>query len=281
MPDWLQALLLGALQGLTEFLPVSSSGHLVLLRSWFGEDFFAAGDEVLFFLVLHVGTLLPVLWFYRKDLGGILASARAAPSLQEAGGFVQWMREEPSRWLAVGVVAGSVPTAIIGVLLEDTFDSLFSSVTPVCIALALTGLLLFATRFVRADASSIRIGLGAAVLIGVVQGLAITPGISRSGSTIAIALFLGLERNSAARFSFLLSIPAICGAVLLKSRHGLDLQSIDWLPVAAGFFAALAVGYACLVLLVAIVRRGGLHRFAFYLLPASGLAWILLKPAGG
>ena len=106
MPDWLQALLLGALQGLTEFLPVSSSGHLVLLRSWFGEDFFAAGDEVLFFLVLHVGTLLPVLWFYRKDLGGILSSARAAPSLREAGGFVQWMRQEPSRWLAVGVVAG-------------------------------------------------------------------------------------------------------------------------------------------------------------------------------
>jgi len=258
MPDWLQALILGAVQGLTEFLPVSSSGHLVLLQRWLGDDFFAAGDEVLFDLVLHVGTLLPVLFYYRADL-------------------IAMTRDAAARRLGLMVIIATVPTGLIGVTFEDQFEALFSTVGPVCIALLVTAALLVATKFIpeRPDGGKL-LTWQMALMIGVVQGLAITPGISRSGSTIAIALLLGLSRESAARFSFLVSIPAICGAVVLKSRHGFNTETVDWLSVGVGFAAAMFVGYGALVMLVALVKRGGIHRFAWYLVPVSVGAWLLL-----
>lgn len=258
MPDWLQALILGAAQGLTEFLPVSSSGHLVLLQKWLGDSFFAAGDEVLFDLVLHVGTLLPVLFFYRADL-------------------IAMTRDAATRRLGLMVLIATVPTGIIGLSFEDQFEALFSTVGPVCVALLVTAALLVGTRFVpeRADGGKV-LTWQMALLIGVVQGLAITPGISRSGSTIAIALLLGLDRDLAARFSFLASIPAICGAVLVKSRHGFSTAEVDWVSVGVGFVTAMVVGYGALVMLVALVKKGGLHHFAWYLVPVSLGAWLLL-----
>ena len=278
MPDWLQAIILGALQGLTEFLPVSSSGHLVLFQEWLSEDFFAAGDELFFDLVLHVGTLLPVLWFYRSSLEGVALSPTAAPSRADAGGWLAWLRAEPSRWLALCVVVATIPTGLIGVLLEDQFEALFSSVTPVCVALLVTGGLLFATRFIDSPDpdKAPRMAAWMALALGVIQGLAITPGISRSGSTIALALFLGLDREQAARFSFLASVPAIIGAVLFKARDGMPTGDIDWLVVGVGFVTALLVGYGALVLLVALVKKGKLHRFAYYVWPLAVVARIWL-----
>ena len=277
MSDWVQSLILGVIQGLTEFLPVSSSGHLVLFQAWLGDKFFAAGDEVLFDLVLHVGTLLPVLWFYRSDVAGIARSPAAGPSFREAGGLVPWLRASPSRWMAAMVVVATIPTGLIGVLLEDQFERLFSSVTPVCIALLITGALLLATRWApeRGDGVAV-LTVRVALLIGLAQGLAITPGISRSGTTIAVALFLGLDRDMAARFSFLACIPAILGAVVMKSRDGFSVADVDWAAVGVGFVAAFVVGYGALVMLVAIVKRGGLHRFTFYLWPAAIAAWLFL-----
>lgn len=279
MADWLQALLLGIIQGLTEFLPVSSSGHLVLAQAWLGEHFFAASGAVFFDLVLHVGTLLPVLWFYRTDLKRIVRSPWAEPSRAQAGSLWAWLRADPDRWVAFLVLVATIPTGLIGVTLEDTFEHLFSSVAPVAFALTLTGAVLFATRWAgdAAPDSASRFGVGTALLIGLAQGIAITPGISRSGSTIALALFLGLPRELAARFSFLLSIPAILGAVVLKSRHGIPLEGVDWGAVALGFGAAVVVGYGALVLLVALVKRGGLHRFAFYLWPLAIAAFVFLR----
>jgi undecaprenyl-diphosphatase len=275
MAAWLQALLLGIVQGLTEFLPVSSSGHLVLAQAWLGEDFFAASDAVFFDLVLHVGTLLPVLWFYRVDLGRIVRSVFDFGGVKD--GLGAWLKADPDRWLAFLVVVATVPTGIIGVTLEDTFESLFSTVIPVAVALAFTGAMLFSTRTLKDPLSSPAFGIGMALLIGLAQGVAITPGISRSGSTIAVALFLGLPREMAARFSFLLSIPAILGAVVLKSRHGIPLENIDYGAVALGFLAAVVVGYGALVLLVALVKKGGLHRFAWYLWPAALAAFVFLR----
>jgi len=277
MADWLQSLILGIIQGLTEFLPVSSSGHLVLFQAWLGDTFFASGDEVFFDLVLHVGTLLPVLWFYRADVAAIARSPMAGPGLKEAGGLMAWLRAEPSRWVAAMVVVATIPTGLIGVLLEEQFEHLFSTVTPVCIALLCTGALLLSTRWIpeRTD-GTVALTLRTALLIGLAQGLAITPGISRSGSTIAIALFLGFDRDLAARFSFLASIPAILGAVVLKSRDGFSVADGDWFAVGVGFVAAFVVGYGALVMLVAIVKRGGLHRFTWYLWPAAIGAWVLL-----
>ncbi|MEE2830077.1 MAG: undecaprenyl-diphosphate phosphatase [Myxococcota bacterium] len=276
MADWLQAILLGALQGLTEFLPVSSSGHLVLAQEWLGEDFFASDNPLFFDLVLHVGTLLPVFWFYRRELVGILKSPREAPSLAEAGGLVAWLRGNPSRWMGVMVLVGSVPTALIGLTFEDSFESLFSSVGAVCTALVITALLLIGTAFVKERQSGGPISLLAALGIGAVQGLAITPGISRSGSTIAFALFGGFDREQAARFSFLLSIPAILGAVVLKTDASTFGGEVDWLALGCGFVSSALVGYLALTLLVAVVRKGALHRFAGYLIPVALVGWLFL-----
>lgn len=285
MAEWVQALLLGVVQGLTEFLPVSSSGHLVLVQEWLGEDFLAASNPVFFDLVLHLGTLVPIFWFYRAELRGILTSPAASPSLKEAGSPWAWLRGNDSRWLATMVVVGSVPTAALGLGFEDLFGQLFSSVRPVCVALLVTAALLWSTRSAQKGAGGMDpreaagLTLVAALLIGTIQGVAIIPGISRSGSTIALALFLGLDRALAARFSFLLSVPAILGALVLtvaRDHEVLLAGDIDGLSLSCGFVVAAIVGYLALSLLVGVVKRGGLHRFAWYLVPAAALAWFTL-----
>ncbi len=165
----------------------------------------------------------------------------------------------------------------MGITLHDTFAELFQNPLAVCIALLVTGALLLATRFVsdeRTGSSSLL--LWSALLLGVVQGCAITPGISRSGSTIAVALFLGISRAEAARFSFLLSVPAILGAMVLQAKDGLPLEAIPWLPLTLGFTTAVFVGYGSLVLLVALVNRGHLHHFTWYLWPVAVGGLVLL-----
>ena len=146
-------------------------------------------------------------------------------------------------------------------------------------ALLVTAGILSATPWAPPARGRAALTVRAALLIGLIQGIAIIPGISRSGSTIALALFLGLERGHAARFSFLLSVPAIAGAVGIKGvKDGPELLSggIDWFPVLCGFLSSAFVGYLALILLVGIVKRGGLHRFAWYLVPASLVAWLVL-----
>ena len=276
MNEWLQAALLGLVQGLTEFLPVSSSGHLVLAQQILGEDFFAAGDALFFDLLLHVGTLLPVLVFYRRDLVAILAALRPPPGGESPPSLRQRLPNDPKLQLALGVVLATIPTGLMGIFLEDHFERLFHSVRPVAAALAATGCLLLATKWFEGRDKRPGISPRIALVIGVVQGLAITPGVSRSESTIAAALFFGIDREAAARFSFLLSIPAILGAVVLKARHGIPLDSVAWGPALLGFAVAAGSGYGALVFLVALVRKGRLYRFAGYLLPLAVLAWIVL-----
>tara|TARA_Y100001968_G_C19450710_1_gene768367 strand:+ start:1036 stop:1869 length:834 start_codon:yes stop_codon:yes gene_type:complete len=276
MSQWLQALILGAVQGLTEFLPVSSSGHLVLFQEWLGSNFFAAGEEELFAVVLHLGTLLPILWFYRRDIGQSIAALRPDEQLSKLG-LSSWLRADEGRWLSVLVLIGTVPTGLMGVGLHDKFTALFSSPVKVSMALLVTGALLLATRLVSEErAGTARLAIWSALLIGFVQGCAITPGISRSGSTIAVALFLGLARAEAARFSFLLSVPAILGAVILQARDGLSLEGLDAAPLLLGFVSSAAVGYLSLVALVALVNRGKLYQFTWYLWPLGVTALVLL-----
>lgn len=273
----LQAIALGVVQGLTEFLPVSSSGHLVLAQAAFGDDFDFADQAVAFDLVLHVGTLLPVLWFYRRELGNMIAASCSDLSSLGRLGVPGWLRADQDRYTAFLVVVGSVPTALIGLLFKDVFERLFHSVAAVCMALLVTGALLWSTRRSGGgDRSTSELSVRTALAIGTIQGLAITPGISRSGSTIALGLLLGLDRETAARFSFLLSIPAICGAVLLVLKDGLSFTGAAPQALAAGFTSAMMVGYLALVMLVALVRRGGLHRFSYYLWPAALVAFLWL-----
>lgn len=256
----LGAALLGVLQGLTEFLPVSSSGHLVLFHEWFVE---VSGDEVLFDLILHVGTLLPVLYFYRMHVAVLLKDP-----IQGTGPFME--REGVKLWILL--VAASIPTAIIGLTFEDQFEALFSNPSALAITFAITATCMLITRWAPEPSRTLTVPL--ALVLGTVQGLAITPGISRSGSTIAAALMLGIPRDQAARFSFLMSVPAITGAVLKKSLDA-DWAAMDVTAMAVGFFAALVSGYLALVMLVELVKRGGLWWFALYCYPLALFAGIL------
>jgi undecaprenyl-diphosphatase len=255
------ALFLGVLQGLTEFLPVSSSGHLVLF-----QQFFEIGtDHVLFDLVLHLGTLVPVLWFYREHVRLVVTDP-----IRGQGPF----REREGVKLLGLLVAASIPTALIGLTFEDLFESLFSNPAALTLTFAITGFILMASGIWDRSAQKVPLTVPLAVVLGIAQGFAITPGISRSGTTIAVALMLGMEREVAARFSFLMSVPAILGAVLLKFKDA-DFSAIDMAQLAAGGLASLVTGYVALVLLVKLVKSGMFKNFAWYCWGAAIVAGVL------
>ena len=259
MTETLAAMQLGLVQGLTEFLPVSSSGHLVL----FQQVLPVVGDPVAFDLVLHLGTLVPVLVFYRGDLAALFSEAAASP--------LPLLRRPGVRLLLL-LGAGSIPTAAIGVAFEHRFEAMFTAPAFVGFAFALTGLLLFLTRWAPPGRTGLEgMRVRDAVLVGLAQGAAITPGISRSGATIATALFLGIERELAARFSFLLSVPAILGAFAFRAPQA-DFGALPLAPLAAGFLSAALSGYVALILLVRVVRAGSFSRFAWYLWPLAAFA---------
>lgn len=259
--DLAGALFLGILQGLTEFLPVSSSGHLVLF-----QQFIEIGsDHVLFDLVLHLGTLIPVLWFYRAHVASVvLDPIRASGPLME----------RPGVRLGMLLVTASVPTACIGLLFEDLFESLFATPAALTVTFAITGTLLYASGRLDRSERKRSITVPLALLLGVAQGFAITPGISRSGTTIAVALMLGIERDDAARFSFLMSVPAISGALILKLLDA-DTASLVPAQLAIGGLASLVTGYGALVLLVRLVRAGRLDRFCWYCWAAAIAAGLI------
>jgi len=258
--SWFGAWFLGLLQGLTEFLPVSSSGHLVLFQQFVP----VSGDHVLFDLVLHLGTLLPVLWFYRRDVIGIAAS----PFVGD-----EPLLARPQLKLAAFLVLATLPTGLIGVLFKDRFKELFSFPAVLTVTFAITGTLLFVSRKRGGTTELAGMAWWHALVLGVAQGLAITPGISRSGTTIVVALLLGFSPAFAARFSFLMSVPAILGAVVLSLKDA-ELSQLDLPALGIGGLTALASGYAALVLLVIIVKKRRLASFAWY-------AWAMALVAGG
>lgn len=251
MPFLLVALFLGALQGFTEFLPISSSGHLVLLQHFLPVE----GDSLAFDLVLHIGTLIPVLILFREDLlRMVLAPFR---------GEGPWLEREGMRWLLFVGIA-TVPTALMGLALEDYFESHFSSPAALAWQFAVTAITLhFTAGWGQGTKTLADLRWWHAVLIGVAQGFSILPAVSRSGATIAIAMALGLRRDLAGRFSFVMSVPAIAGAMLLKA----DDVTVDpavlpsWL---AGLGASLVVGWFSLVFLMKVIRAGDFSKFAWY-----------------
>jgi len=251
-----ESIVLGVLQGLTEFLPVSSSGHLVLMQAFMG-----IGGPVIFFdVLLHVGTLAAVLLVFRKEIAEIIRESAAAVT----GSQKKPVSELPHARFMLMIILGSVPAGVIGILFEDVFEELFSSPLSVGFFLLVTGALLFRTRSLGEGVKTVgMITPSAALLIGLAQAMAITPGISRSGATIAVALFLGLERETAVKFSFLLSVPAIAGAMFLKSFSVQEI-SIAAANYTAGFISAFVVGLAALIWLIRLVKKGKLDYFAYY-----------------
>jgi undecaprenyl-diphosphatase len=273
MIDWLAATVLGFVQGATEYLPVSSSGHLVIAQHLFG----LREPVLLFDIVLHMATLLVVVWYYRQDVASILRDTAAG--LGALFGGDSWGATKarlPGFRLAWLIALGTVPTAVIGIVFEDHFERLFNSIGVVGAMLWATGLILVLSRVApRGERGIAELRVSDALLMGLVQGLAITPGISRSGATIAVALLLGIERDTAARYSFLLSAPSIIGALLLRT-DGAGVE-VGLAAMTLGFVAALASGYLCLVVLVRVVRRGHLSWFAPYCLAAGTLALALAR----
>ncbi len=267
MDIW-QALVLGILQGATEFIPVSSSGHLTLVPWLFNWQF----DPVLkgaFDVLTHWGTLVAVVAVFWRDLWALfLGGLRTLGGLREGGirGIVSRAQADPQGRLAWLIVIGSIPAAVLGVLLEDFFEMLFGTPPLVSLLLLVTaGLLAFSEWRGKKGREVEELGVVDALLIGLGQALAIAPGISRSGSTIASGLLRGIKRDAAARFSFLLSTPVIVGAGVWQLKDLFEAGGdMVWGPMVAGFVASAAVGYACIRFLLGYLRRKGLYPFAIY-----------------
>jgi len=249
-----EAVLLGVLQGLTEWLPISSSGHLAIAQHWIQAP-------VAFDIVVHVATTAVILLYFRKDIAGM------------ARGMVKMDPGELRRVYLIGV--GTVPTVISGLLLFRYSAFLMESLPIVGLCLMVTGCMLYATRYFEPSRKEREMTARDALIIGIFQGLAMLPGISRSGATISAGIYLGIRREDAGRFSFLLAVPAVLGAMVL------ELLAADWsmdlAVMAAGGAAAGVVGYLCLELLMKVLRGRNFHMFSYYCLTvgAATLLWVL------
>ncbi len=252
MEHLLAVMLLALVQGLSEFLPISSSGHLVVIQHLLGFREYVLVYDVVF----HLGTLAAVLAYFAKDIKNLLTPSR--------------LRQNSRLWSML--VVGTIPTALIGFFLRHWIEDLFSEPQAVGYALLVTASVLVASKYLRLPEMN---PLAAAFFIGIAQGLAIVPGISRSGITISLALILSLQRAFAFQFSFLLSIPAIGGAFLLQLPELAAARShlVFFLLGAAG---AAVFGYLALAFLRRLVAAGNLHLFAFYCLPLGILILLFL-----
>jgi undecaprenyl-diphosphatase len=240
--------ILGIIQGIAEWLPISSTGHLRL-----AEHFLNLTVPILYDVTLHIGTLVVIFIFFRKDIKKILQALIHLDFKSENGHYIPL------------IIVGTIPTALIGLAFSDTIESTFKNVLPIAMALVVCGTLLYASKMAREKTDNI--SYAAALIFGLSQGIAIVPGLSRSGTTIAIALLLGLKREKAFKFSFLLSIPAIVGALglTLYKEHAALIQSGFGLgEIATGATIAMIVGYITLNVLYRAVENRKFHFFAFY-----------------
>lgn len=255
----IESFLLGLIQGLTEFLPVSSSGHLALGKALMDENL---EKSVTFEVVVHFGTLCSIVVYYRQKLWEISRSLlRFLGRPSEAGKAV---REDPNIILSGYILLSMIPAGLIGFTMKDQIEGLFSDPILVSFMLLITGTILFLTRF-RTEFPN-RLKLGNSFAIGVAQAFAILPGISRSGSTISLGLYLGINREQVANFSFLMVLPVIAGAMLLEViemvEMGVPVNTV--MDLVIGFFTAFISGYYALKYLIILLRTKGIHPFAWY-----------------
>jgi undecaprenyl-diphosphatase len=268
--DLVAAALLGAVQGLTEFLPVSSSGHLILARAFFGWDPGRFG--LAFDVACHVGTLLAVVAYFRAD---ILRLTLAAPGAL-AGRDGDWER------MGRMIIVGTVPVVIVGLLFADAIETTLRSPAVVAVALAVGAIGLIVAEWIGAKRRGDEtIGYGEAFLIGVAQASALVPGISRSGATLTIAMLLGMRRESAARFVFLLSLPAVLAAAI-KETMEVAKVGVEGLPVTlflVGVVVSGVVGYITVKFFIRYLAGHTLHGFAVYRLLLAGVtvAWLAAR----
>jgi undecaprenyl-diphosphatase len=259
--------LLAIVQGLTEFFPVSSSGHLVLFEAFLGIRGEGSGSSVLFEVAVHIGTLGAVVCFYRRKLARLI---HAILSLIFRGG-AGWARNRGEMRYLGYIAIGTVPAATVGLLLQERIGALFNAPAVVSLLLVATAAYLLLGRLRVAPRE---LSWRTALLIGVSQAVAILPGISRSGWTITTGLLLGVGFSEAAEYSFLLSIPAIIGALALELAGDATALGAGSSPeLLVGAIVAFLSGWLALKLLLGVLTRGAFHRFAFYLLPVGAAAF--------
>lgn len=251
--DAISALVLGTLQGLTEYLPVSSSGHLVVGSAIMGAT--NAEENLSFAVVVHAATSLASLIIFRQAIWDILKD------------LLQFKWNSGTRYLAMMALA-TIPVLIVGLFLKDELEAIFGNIQMVGYLWIVTGILLLITQKVKATEKDLT--FGNTFLIGIAQAIAVLPGISRSGATISVALLQGVKREEAAKFSFLMVIVPIFGQALLDVKKIMEgeatgaAQQLEFLPAALGFLAAFVVGLLACVAMLKIVQKGKLHYFSIY-----------------
>jgi undecaprenyl-diphosphatase len=239
----LVAIILGIVQGITEWLPVSSSGHLVLF-----QHFFALNVPIIFDIMLHIGSLLVILLFFRKEI------------LELITGVINWDKEKLR--IILMLIIATIPIAIVGYFFQSWIESVFNNLRTVGFALLFTALLLFLSKY--PEKKSRQLTYWKALIIGIAQAIAILPGVSRSGSTISSGMMLGIKKEDVARFSFLIFIPAILGALVLKIGD-ISVVSDVW-PMIIGTIVSAIVGYFSLRLLMNIIKKDKFNWFSVYCL---------------
>jgi len=249
----INSIILGIVQGLTEFLPVSSSGHLVIFQELLKYN----KPGILFEIIVHIGTLTAVIVYFRKDIVKLIIA------------LFNWKKDRDNeiksyQLMLLHLIIASIVTGIIGLIFQDILESFFDNILLVSIMLLVTGLILFISDKVK-NTDREQLNLPTSLFIGFAQSIAIIPGISRSGSTVSAGIFAGLKRDVAVRFAFLLSIPAIIGAVILKSKELSDVLTHDLLlPYLLAGISAAIVGYLSISLLIQLIRKAKLIYFSIY-----------------
>jgi len=258
--SWLEALVLGLIQGLTEFLPVSSSGHLEIAKALFGDNSMPA-DSMLMTVVLHGATALSTIVIFRKDI------------LEIFKGLFQFKWNEESKF-SLKIIISMVPAAIVGVVFSDELETLFGGqLMFVGFMLLLTGALLFLAD--RAKSTDKQVGFVHSLIIGISQMIAILPGISRSGATISTAVLLGIDKEKAARFSFLMVVPLILAKVAKDILSGeITADSAQMMPLSIGFVTAFITGLLACTWMIKIVKNSKLSYFAIYCIIVGSVAII-------
>ncbi len=276
---YLEAIILGLVQGLAEFLPISSSGHLALLQQWFGIE----GESILAFAVLlHVGTLISVFIVYWKDIWELIVELCITIKDIVTGQGLK-LDERPVRKLGLMIIIATIPTGIIGLFFNDFFNSIYNNATAIGIGLIITGCLL--TLAEKKGHSTKKIGEMSylnAFFIGAIQGVAIYPGISRSGSTLFGSLMCDLDREFAVKFVFLMSIPAILGSAVLEApsafEQGLDMTILG--PILVGMIVAAVSGLVAIKTMIKVVSNKKLNYFSYYVwILGAGVVGYNLLPA--
>lgn len=257
--DFFTTAILGFTQGLTEFLPISSSGHLVILQHLLGLN-----EGTMFLdILLHLGTAFAIIIVLRKDIQWLITDSFSKDNDK---------RNTALKYVGF-IILGTIPAGLAGVFLNDFFADLFSNPKAASAMLLVTAALLFFSSMHKSNSASL--STLKVIIIGLAQAIAIIPGISRSGTTIAVALLIGVSRKEAGRFSFLLALPAIFGAALLETLKLDSTTSINYATVGLGFITSLIVGIFALKLLLKFVDQGKLHYFGYYCI-AAGVTCLLI-----